>query len=74
MDDLGASAKLSSAGARACDADTPGDIPHRGWWNILQRLGGSLSRDDVWLRAAGVAFCALLPSSLVQPSPCLCLA
>ena len=44
---------------RASDADSPGDIPGRGWWDVLQRLGRSLARDEIWLRAAGVAFCAI---------------
>jgi membrane protein len=44
---------------RLCDADRPDDIPGSGWWDILRRLSHSLSRDDIWLRAAGVAFCSL---------------
>jgi membrane protein len=42
-----------------CDADYPGDIPERGWHNVLARLIGSLRRDGMWLRSAGVAFCAI---------------
>lgn len=43
-----------------CDADRPGDISSRGWFDIITRLGGSLRRDGMWLRSAGVAFCAIL--------------
>jgi membrane protein len=42
-----------------CDADHPGDIPERGWFDVLARLVGSLRRDSMWLRSAGVAFCAI---------------
>jgi membrane protein len=54
-----------------CDADRPDAIPGSGWWHILLRLGRSLSRDDIWLRAAGVAFCALfaaIPCAVVPVS------
>ena len=43
----------------ACDADHPGDIPERGWLGVIARLIGSLRQDSMWLRSAGVAFCAL---------------
>lgn len=42
-----------------CDADHPGDISSRGWFDIITRLVGSLRRDSMWLRSAGVAFCAI---------------
>lgn len=42
-----------------CNADQPGDIPERGWFDILARLAQSLRRDSMWLRSAGVAFCAI---------------
>jgi membrane protein len=41
------------------DAERPSDIPDQGWLDILRRLGCSLARDGMWLRSAGVAFCAL---------------
>jgi membrane protein len=44
-----------------CDADHPGDISSRGWFDIIARLVGSLRQDGMWLRLAG----ALLP--LVVP-------
>jgi membrane protein len=60
MDDArSAVASVAKLNRRPCEADRPDDIPSSGWWHILQRLGGSLSRDEIWLRAAGVAFCAL---------------
>ena len=60
MDDARrAGAAVAEINRRFCKADRPDDIPSSGWWHILRRLGGSLSRDDIWLRAAGVAFCAL---------------
>ena len=42
-----------------CDADHPGDIPERGWLDVLARLIASLRQDGMWLRSAGVAFCAI---------------
>jgi membrane protein len=42
-----------------CDADRPGDIPERGWFDVFTRLAQSLRRDSMWLRSAGVAFCAI---------------
>jgi membrane protein len=42
-----------------CDADHPDDISDRGWFDVLTRLARSLGRDGMWLRSAGVAFCAL---------------
>lgn len=41
-------------------ADSPGQIPARGWWSILKRTLAESSRDNVWVVAAGVAFLALL--------------
>src|SRR5215204_6054156 len=46
-------------GCRIDEAQRPLDIPGGGWFAVLQRIGRSLSRDDVWLRSAGVAFNAL---------------
>jgi membrane protein len=42
-----------------CDAERPGDISDRGWFDVLTRLAHSLGRDGMWLRSAGVAFCAI---------------
>lgn len=41
-------------------ADEPHEIPPTGWWYILKRLAGDISRDNVSLMAAGVAFYGLL--------------
>ena len=41
-------------------ARQPGDIPVRGYKDVVVRLKGDLKRDDVSLLAAGVAFYALL--------------
>jgi membrane protein len=48
-----------SAEDLACDADYPGDISDRGWLDVLTRLARSLGQDGMWLRSAGVAFCAI---------------
>ncbi|WP_043529799.1 YihY/virulence factor BrkB family protein [Litchfieldella xinjiangensis] len=41
-------------------ADRPGQIPKRGWWDILKRVKGEMDRDHIPIIAAGVAFYALL--------------
>ncbi|HKW55217.1 MAG TPA: YihY/virulence factor BrkB family protein [Stellaceae bacterium] len=41
-------------------ADEPQQIPPTAWWYILKRLAGDISRDNVSLMAAGVAFYGLL--------------
>jgi membrane protein len=41
-------------------ADEPHQIPAAGWWGILKRLFADISRDNVSLMAAGVAFYGLL--------------
>lgn len=52
--------------ARGQSADRPGDIPARGWKDILLRLKDRVSRDNISIIAAGVAFYAFLaiPSAL----------
>jgi membrane protein len=42
-----------------CDAEHPSDLSDRGWVAVLGRLAHSLRRDGMWLRSAGVAFCAI---------------
>ena len=42
------------------DADTPAEIPSRGWWQIAKRVFASLGADHVSLVAGGVAFFAFL--------------
>jgi membrane protein len=54
-----------------CDADHPSDIPDQGWFAVLRRLARSLGQDGMWLRSAGVAFCALfaaIPGAAVPVS------
>jgi membrane protein len=42
------------------DADTPAEIPPRGWRQIMKRVFASLGKDHVSLVAAGVAFFAFM--------------
>jgi membrane protein len=42
------------------DAAEPSEIPRRGWWQILKRTASEVSRDNISLVAAGVAFYTLL--------------
>src|SRR5680860_657127 len=41
---------------RGRKADVPGQIPKFGWWDILVRVKDQISRDNVSIVAAGVAF------------------
>lgn len=45
---------------RGQSAQQPMHIPARGWWDIIKRIFNQLSRDNLSLVAAGVAFYALL--------------
>jgi membrane protein len=45
---------------RGEDAHQPSQIPAVGWWDIAKRIFNQLSRDNLSLVAAGVAFYALL--------------
>ena len=47
-------------GERGREAERPGEIPARGWKDVLVRLKSQVKEDDVALLAAGVAFFALL--------------
>ncbi len=42
------------------DATTPGQIPARGWWQILRRTYAEAGKDNLGLVAAGVAFYGFL--------------
>jgi membrane protein len=44
---------------RGREAESPGEIPARGWKDILLRVWSRLSRDNIAIIAAGVAFYAL---------------
>ena len=41
-------------------ADTPSEVPARGWWEILKRVQAEIGNDRVLAVAAGVTFYALL--------------
>lgn len=41
-------------------ADAPQQIPARGWWDILWRVKNEMSKDNLSVLAAGVAFYSLL--------------
>ncbi len=45
---------------RGRDADTPLQIPRKGWFDIAMRVKGEIAKDHVGLIAAGVAFYGLL--------------
>lgn len=52
--------------ARGRTASSPGEIPPRGWWDIVMRTKDDVSRDNLSLIAAGAAFYAFLaiPSAI----------
>ncbi len=57
--------QTQDAGARADSgrgrqADSPAQIPARGWWQIARRVAGKFSSNRVLAEAAGVTFYALL--------------
>jgi membrane protein len=45
--------------ARGRDAERPGEIPGRGWRDILRRIWRALGRDHAWVTSAAVAYCFL---------------
>lgn len=49
-----------NAGGHGRDAATPGDMPARGWWQILRRTYAEAGNDNLGLVAAGVAFYCFL--------------
>lgn len=53
-------ADSSNGAPRGRDADTPTDIPARGWKDILARVRSEAKDDGISLLSAGVAFYALL--------------
>ena len=42
------------------EADSPGEIPPTGWWNVLKRMAAGFSADRVMAEAASVTFYGLL--------------
>lgn len=45
---------------RGREAERPGEIPMRGWWDIVVRIWEEIGHDNVTLVSAGIAFYALL--------------
>jgi membrane protein len=45
---------------RGRQAESPSEIPARGWWDILKRVARQVSEDRVMAEAAGVTYYALL--------------
>ncbi len=50
----------SPGGEAGHDAAKPSEIPARGWWAIVKRVGGKISSDRLLTEAAGITFYALL--------------
>ena len=50
----------AGAGDRGRSANSPSEIPAKGWWDILRRTASQASDDRVLTEAAGVTFYALL--------------
>ncbi|HYC04442.1 MAG TPA: YihY/virulence factor BrkB family protein [Azospirillaceae bacterium] len=46
--------------AKGRHADSPTEIPARGWWEILKRTWAEAGKDNISIVAAGVAFLGLL--------------
>ncbi|MGH7212451.1 MAG: YihY/virulence factor BrkB family protein, partial [Acetobacteraceae bacterium] len=42
------------------NAETPAEIPPRGWWQVLKRVGANFSSHRILAEAAGITFYALL--------------
>jgi membrane protein len=51
---------VATADAHGREADRPGEIPKRGWWEIAKRVKEQIKRDRLSIIAAGVAFYGLL--------------
>ncbi len=49
-----------AAGGRGREADSPLEIPARGWWQIAKRVAHGISEDRVLAEAASVTFYGLL--------------
>jgi membrane protein len=56
----GTAAAPGEGGGSGRTAETPSQIPARGWWQIAKRTAAEVSRDRVMTEAAGVTFYALL--------------
>ncbi len=51
-------ARATAEADRGRLAGKPGDIPARGWWDILRRTFGEIEKDNLSIVAAGMAFYA----------------
>lgn len=58
--ELGAAQRRAREGNRGRAAETPGDIPVRGWHDIIWRIWGEFHRTRIMSVAAGVTFYVLL--------------
>ncbi len=50
----------ASTGAHGREADTPSEIPARGWWEIAKRVGSQVFAHRLLTEAAGITFYSLL--------------
>jgi membrane protein len=50
----------TAGGGRGRSAESPTDIPAKGWWDIMWRVYGEVNDDRIQAVAAGVTFYALL--------------
>ena len=53
-------APVSGGAARGREADTPSEIPARGWWDIAKRTASQTSEHRLMTEAAGITFYAML--------------
>jgi membrane protein len=53
-------APASGGGARGREADTPSEIPARGWWDIAKRTASQTSKHRLMTEGAGITFYAIL--------------
>src|SRR5512132_3701652 len=56
----GSAMSQATAGDRGEEASHPGEIPKRGWKEVLLRVKDQVSSDNLSIVSAGVAFFALL--------------
>ena len=54
------SAPVSGGAARGREADTPSEIPARGWWDIAKRTASQTSEHRLMTEGAGITFYAIL--------------
>ena len=49
-----------TGGSRGQDANSPTEIPARGWWDVIKRVGSDVSENQLMTQAAAITFYALL--------------